>query len=81
MSKGRREVIKGYFYSNEKENKFPLVEEVIKRNKMRSASPAHSARLLELVLATTDIDLLSKYEKRFESDKDFYYLYLYGRSI
>ena len=80
MSKRRREVVKGYFYPNEKENKFPLAEEVMKRNKMRSASPAHSARLLELI-STTDDDLLSKYEKRFESDKDFYYLYLYGRSI
>ena len=80
MSKRRREVIKGYFYPNEKENKFPLVEEVLKRNKTRSVSTAHSARMLELI-STTDYDLLSEYEKRFESDKNFYYLYLYGRSI
>lgn len=81
MSKRRREVVRGYFYPNEKENKYPLVEEVLRRNKMRSVSTAHSARLLELVLATTDIEQLSEYEKRFESDKEFYYLYLYGRSV
>lgn len=82
MAKRRIETIKGFLYPNEKIVKRVLVDEVLRRYKEKGAElgTPHQV-LLEELANTNDSNFLDEMEAKFESDKSFYYKYLYGRNI